>query len=333
MVVVVVIMRVYVISLMKKLSQWPWKNIGLVVLAFLVVGLLFGNGSSLPMMDGFQESFLTSSSKNFSGGARGEMATMAYDMDESAEMGRGIMPPSPEPPGSVAPGAERRELIRTGNLSLIVADVNESVMKIKDSVKSWNGLVEESNVNQMDDDSQSGWMRLRVPVDAFDMAMTSLKNMALKVDSETTRVDDVTGQVVDTEERLRNLRAEEQQYRDILARAETVEETLQATDYLNRVRNEIEWAERSLNDVTERVALSTINVNLIDEGDVEVLGVYWTPWLNVKKAARGALENLTESVDMLVAFVLNLPLILVWLAILWVAVWLGKKGLVKLGLL
>ncbi|MDF2379629.1 MAG: DUF4349 domain-containing protein [Candidatus Gracilibacteria bacterium] len=315
---------------MKKLSLWPWKNISLGFLVVVVLGLLFGGTGAEFLESG--DGYMMRQSKNFaSGGAVSEMAMMAYDSDESA---RGmIAPPMPGSPDGVAPGVSERELIRSGNLSLIVEDVEYSVEKIKIQVSEWKGIVEEANINRLEDDRRSGWMRLRVPNAGFDDAMKALKAGALKVESETARVDDVTGQVVDSKARLNNMRAEEAQYKDILARAVTVEDTLQATQYLNRVRNDIEWAERNLKNITERVALSSINVNLIDEGDVEVLGVYWTPWLNVKKAARGALENITFSVDVLVKFLLNLPVLLVYGFLLWAFLKLAIKGLKKSGLL
>lgn len=314
---------------MKKLSQWPWKNISLVALVLVLAVLIFKPDMNL-------SSISMPSSKNFAT-MDGEMAAMrsSYSIaqDEAAGGLNMIAPPTPAP-GGIATEVETRSLIRRGNLSLIVADVTQSLKQItKDVQEQWKGLVEESSLDNMDDDRQSGWMRLRVPSDQFDAAMEGLKSSALKVESERTSVDDVTGQVVDQEARLKNLRIEEEQYQSILSQATEIEDVLQATDYLNRVRNEIEWAERSLKDINEQVAMSTINLNLIDEGDVEVLGVYWTPWLNVKKAARGALENLTESVDTLVMIVLNLPLILIWIALISLGGWLGWKGLKKTGML
>jgi hypothetical protein len=315
---------------MKKLSKWPWKNISLVVLLIVVAGLFFGGSNPLSVLN---QSFLSYDSS--------EPMMMKSDMAGGSSRGmvreesfasNSLLPPSPGM-GVLAAEIEKRELIKTGSLSLIVPDVDESQSLIKEKVDEWNGFVEEANVNNYDDEGQSGWMRLRVPSESFDTAFEALKEMSLKVESERVSVDDVTGQIVDTKARLLSLRAQEKQYLEILTRAKTIEETLQATEYLNRVRDDIEWTDRSLQQVTEEVALSTISVNLIDEGDVKVLGVYWTPWLNVKKATRSALENITESVDVLVGFLLNVPLLLVWLGILYVTLRFGWKGLKKTGLL
>ncbi len=324
--------------LMKKLNKWPWKSISLGFLILVVIALVFGqNAPSFMNGSSFLSSYDTSSvsapqmkSMGEAGGsAANRVMNDGYAYEESA---LSILPPNPSgTPAAV--DVKRRELIRNGRLSLIVADVNQAINDVKKEVDNWDGFVEEANMNNYDEEGQSGWMRLRVDAKLFDQAFETLKSFALKVESESVSVDDVTGQVVDTEARLTNLRAQEQQYLDILSRAETIEETLQATEYLNRIRNDIEWTERSLKTVTEQVALSTITLNLIDEGNVEVLGFYWTPWLNVKKSARAALENLTDSVDTLIAFGLNLPLALIWGALLLIVLRLGWKALKKYGLL
>lgn len=317
---------------MKKLQQWPWKNISIGVLALLLLGVFVGGGNGFDVIPQSLKSFSMvdgEESMSYGGVAMGANRAMMTTDEYDAST---FLPPQPDA-NTIAGEVTQRELIRTGNLSLIVADVEQSQKEIKNKVEAWDGILEESNLNRLDDDRQSGWMRVRVPSEQFDMAFEELKSMALKVDSESTRVDDVTGQVVDQKARLVNLRTEEAQYLAILEKAESVEEVLQATEYLNRVRNNIEWAERSLKSVTEQVSLSTLYINLIDEGDVEVLGVYWTPWLNVKKSARAAVENITVSVDQVVAFVLNLPLLLVWLLIAYGVFTLGVKGLRKIGLL
>ena len=317
---------------MKKLSQWPWKNIGIIVLVLVVIALLFQPLSSVTQMvrESLPMDFMAKNRvEGFSTSSPVAMEQMAFDGDSAK---RSILPPQPGETG-ISPEVEQRQLIRTGDVSLIVADVEESIASIKQkTTDEWNGIVADANLNNRDDDSQSGWMRIRIPGEKFEVVMLELKAMALKVESENSRIDDVTSQVQDTETRLRNLRVEEEQYLSILQKAETVEETLQATDYLNRVRNEIEWAEASLKNITEQVALSTININLIDEGDVEVLGFYWTPWLNVKKSAREAMENLTASVDAVITFALNIPLILIWIVLIILAGKLGWKGLKKIGL-
>ena len=135
----------------------------------------------------------------------------------------------------------------------------------------------------------------------------------------------MTKQVVDMEARLVNLRAQEEQYRQILTTAKTVEETIMVTDNLNRVRWEIESIETQLKNLNEQVDFSTIYVSLVDQGDVEVFGVYWKPLVEVKQALRGAVENVTASVDVLFVLLFNLPLALIWGVIVGLGVWLGWR--------
>jgi hypothetical protein len=77
--------------------------------------------------------------------------------------------------------------------------------------------------------------------------------------------------------------------------------------------------------VKERVSYSTLNISLVDEGDVEIFGVYWSPLVSIKQALRGAVENVVSSVDTLMVLVVNIPLFLLWIAIVSVLAMLGWK--------
>jgi TfoX/Sxy family transcriptional regulator of competence genes len=63
----------------------------------------------------------------------------------------------------------------------------------------------------------------------------------------------VTKQYVDQEARLRNLRAQEQQYLGILRKAATVKDTLEVSDKLNEVRGAIEERQAEFEALTKQV--------------------------------------------------------------------------------
>jgi hypothetical protein len=73
---------------------------------------------------------------------------------------------------------------------------------------------------------------------------------------------DVTGEVVDLESRLRNKRAEERQYLDVMNRAKRISDIVTVSNELYRVRGEIEEAEGRLKYLKSSAAMATINVNL-----------------------------------------------------------------------
>lgn len=63
--------------------------------------------------------------------------------------------------------------------------------------------------------------------------------MAVKVNSEKTDAQDVTKQYVDLEARIRNLRAQEAQYLEIMRSAKKVQDMLDVSEKLSEVR--VSW--------------------------------------------------------------------------------------------
>lgn len=304
----------------RKKNRSRWRKIGAVVLAVLVLGTL-----ALVFFPKGNEKFMSMEESAPSlGGVYMDMAqdSVAYEGASRNAMSSLIAPMEP----SGAPDVADRQVIRVGNLSLVVLDVEASIENIKEIVLAEDkGFVAESSVQQVSDDTKSGWITVRVPSGQFEDVMTAIKEIAEKVESENVRLDDVTKQLVDMEARLVNLRAQEEQYRKILETADTVEETLMVTDSLNRVRYEIESLDNQVKTLGEQVNFSTISVSLVDQGDVEVFGIYWKPLVQVKQALRGALENATASVDFLFVILFNLPLILIWGALLGGVAWGGWR--------
>ena len=79
----------------------------------------------------------------------------------------------------------------------------------------------------------------------------------------STREQDVTGQVVDLEARIRNLEASEASYRVLFDRAERIEDILTVQGRLDEVRGQIEQLEAQLQAVEGQAALSTLTVTII----------------------------------------------------------------------
>ncbi|MSP22541.1 MAG: DUF4349 domain-containing protein [Dehalococcoidia bacterium] len=87
--------------------------------------------------------------------------------------------------------------------------------------------------------------------------MAQLRGVAIEVRTISTGSQDVTGEVADLESTLRNLRAVEARYMEILSSARTLPEILQMQDRLNQTRDQIELAQGRLADMsTLTVALT-----------------------------------------------------------------------------
>lgn len=160
--------------------------------------------------------------------------------------------------GTVMPEFGPRSIVRTADLSVRVKSAAEAQANATTMAQGLGGFVERSELSALNDSEPVASITLRVPESRFDQAMKSLRALG-EVESESVSGQDVTGQIVDVEARLRTLRGEEEQYRQILRSARKIGEVLEVRDRLGQVRQEIEVLSAQRASLKNLAALSTIN--------------------------------------------------------------------------
>ncbi|MFC5280109.1 DUF4349 domain-containing protein [Halorubrum rubrum] len=167
---------------------------------------------------------------------------------------------------TVAAVAERR-LIRTGDLRVTVDSFEESNAEARSIADEYGGFVSDSTreTHERGDENYTvGALTIRVPSEEFDAAMADLEALGT-VERSTTESRDVTDRIADLEARLENRRAERDRLRELYEEANTTEDVLAVQRELADVQAEIERMETQLAALEERVALSTIQVELREE--------------------------------------------------------------------
>ncbi len=205
-----------------------------------------------------------------------------------------------------------RKIIKNANLTLYVKDAEETAETIKRVAMEAEGFVSESRIYESTSGYKSGNVSIRIPSKAFEGALLIIKKAAVEVEQENIKSQDVTEEYIDLEAQLRNLRAEEGRYLDIMARAVTVDETLKVSRQLSDVRGRVERIEGKLKYLSSQVEMSTINVSLKADADVKVFGLRWRPLIVAKRSIRNMFEGLTGYVDFVIGFIFMLPVILLW---------------------
>ncbi|MBA7587985.1 hypothetical protein ES708_30033 [subsurface metagenome] len=144
-----------------------------------------------------------------------------------------------------------------------------------------------------------------------------LRELAVRVDSESTSSRDVTEEYIDIESRLKNAEATEQQYLALLKKAEAVEDILRIYESLSRVRQEIESIKGRMQYLERTSSMSLIDVRL--EPEVTAKPLVQAGW--------SAVEILKSAVRGVVIFGQWLGIITIWLLI-FSPLWGGILGII-----
>lgn len=226
------------------------------------------------------------------------------------------MPPIYDTPASSATVPADKKIIRNGSLNLLVKGAETASSEISKIAEANDGFVENSNIYEVSEGVKSGSISIRVPSKNFNTVMEAIKAIAVKVTNENVSSNDVTAQYVDLEAQVKNYRAEEKQYQEIMARAVKIEDILNVASRLADVRGRIERTEGQLNYLSRQVDMSTINVSLTAEPEVKVFGIVWRPLTVLKQAFKSMLTELTGFIDWLIRFIFMIPVYILRIAVI-----------------
>jgi hypothetical protein len=217
---------------------------------------------------------------------------------------------------TVTANYEERMIVRTGDMSLIVKDINQAVDEITQLAAGFDGYVVSSSISG-EEDEMRGWISIRVVDEKFDQALAELRALAVRVKSENTDSRDVTQEYTDLQARLNNAEATEKQYLALLEEAADVEDILKIYDSLSRVRQEIEQIKGQMQYLERTASMSLISVYLRPEASEKPLvAVGWS-----------ALEILKSAVRGIIVFGQWLAILAIWL-IIFIPIWGTVLGII-----
>ncbi len=221
---------------------------------------------------------------------------VSYDSADGMEMARGSVPasaPAPEP-APMEPMADRayqevkgeaygneftsssgsvveRHIIQNAHLNLEVLDIDEASAALQQLTDQANGYIASREIYNVGEERRAGNISLRVPAEHFNFLVGEIKELG-KVKNDRVYTDDVTMQYIDLEARIANMTAQEKRLRELLEKAENIEEIMQVERELGRVRGDLEAMTGNFRYLRERVQFSAIDIRL-DEKDVRTMVV------------------------------------------------------------
>lgn len=209
--------------------------------------------------------------------------------------------------------AIERKIIRNANLTLEVASPMESQRKIASIAETHQGFVVTSESTQRTNADKTQpeitvTLVVRVPAAQFNQTMEEIRAAGMRVVREKITGQDVTEEFMDLEARIKNQKALEAQFIEIMKRAGTVEDALNVQRELANVRTEIERLEGRRRFLANQTSLSTINVTLQSPTQIVDAAGFW---YSIKTAFADGLEAAGAIVLFLIRVVVAmLPLLL-----------------------
>ena len=221
------------------------------------------------------------------------------------------------------------KIIRTGTIDLEVTDVPTALVTARDGIRAMGGYVGASQTQNVDDRPTAS-ITYRIPAsrweDALDL-LRRLNGLTSKVVTEQTQAIEVTGQVVDLQARIKNLRASEAALQQIATGTTKISDVLEVQQQLTNVRGQIEQLSAALGDLQDRAGFATLTATFsVPVVAVDVATKGWEPAVVVDEASASLVNILQALTTAGIWFaIVWLPILLILGAIVALVIWVGRR--------
>lgn len=152
-----------------------------------------------------------------------------------------------------------KKIIKNASVNIEIKDYKRFYSFYKEKIKELGGYVAQEEQNQSEYKIESTVI-LKVPVDQFDNAVTSITGETEKINELKISSQDVSSEYIDTRSRIEAKKQFRNRYMDLLKQAKNMEEILSVQSEINNIQEEIESATGRLNYLGQSSAFSTINL-------------------------------------------------------------------------
>jgi hypothetical protein len=233
-------------------------------LVVLVAGAMVAACSSSASSPGYEyqdqnagATMAPAASDFYGGSAPNAMPSAAASAAAGAQIGASTA--SGAPASSAGVTQPEDQIIKTGSISVQVADLDISITQATDQIHALGGWLAGSD-RTVTSASDLASVTYRLPVNEFENALAVMRKLGAKVLSEHTESTAVGGQIVDLQARIANLRASEKAIQAIMSKANTIGDVLTVEQRLADVQGQIEELSGQLAGLSDQAAYSTLTV-------------------------------------------------------------------------
>ncbi|SNS85207.1 Putative zinc-finger [Anaerovirgula multivorans] len=198
-----------------------------------------------------------------------------------------------------------RKIIQRGRITVEVENFDDMHQEVLNLVEASNGFVQHSEIyyyfqnrEKPEESLKNANMELRVPSNDFTRIFESIKALGVVME-ENTSGEDITESYMDIDNQVKNLKIQEERLRDILQKADRVEDLLQIENELNRIRTQINYLTTTLRGYDGLVSMATIDLNIRqvkDEG-LSLLSLNDDLWSRAKNNFIHSINNIMKMLE------------------------------------
>ena len=154
-----------------------------------------------------------------------------------------------------------QKLVKTGGITFESSVIEQDYARLKKLLPAFGGYIEKEYQNKTDY-RITYELTIRVPAEQYDPMYDTLSNLVVQPDNRYSNVEDVTERYYDLQTRIKNKKALEARYIQLLQKATKIQDILDIEDKLNRVRIEIERLEGQFRYLSKRIGYSSIELTM-----------------------------------------------------------------------
>lgn len=169
-------------------------------------------------------------------------------------------------PQTVALVKNISRLMKEGSMGCEVKDYASDLTKIRAIIAKYQGYIGSENEVKEPYKIYNDLV-IRVSGEHFEKMISEISQLAENVDFKRIAATDVSEEYFDLETRIKTKKEIEKRYVEFLSRAKNMEEVLKVENELRVIREEIEVREGRLKFLQDRIAYSTLNLNIYQDLD------------------------------------------------------------------
>lgn len=276
--------------------------ISLIVIAVIAAAVI----TTVRMMSVNDHNFMTSSSmqemSRSDGGVIGQGRDVAYSPivgSVESDLGQDHLMMAQED----ASVSEKKE-IKNGEITMQVADADQSLEDIVSIAKEHGGHVHSSRFYRDSSNIKNGTVEVRVPVEKFEVVFGALKKIARVVVAESTYGQDVTLAYRDLQARLNNKKSEEQTFVRLLEQSGKLSDVIDVTREVSRVRSEIEQLQTQITYMESQTDYAVIMITMAEDQGIAISD-QWRPVQLFKETVNSLMTDMQEFVNFFIIFMVR----------------------------